>query len=234
MAHGSPVPRDWIDGCVRSHRRLEADLDGLTDEMARRPTLLPGWTVGHLLTHLARNADSHTGMVEAAAEGRIQMQYPGGYEQREAAIEAGHSRPAAELLTDVAQSNRRLEGAWDALPAQIWATGLGRRAVLTALPELVTLRWREAEIHRLDLGFDDPDWNTLDPAYLDVEWDGIVSRLPDRVPEGTTVLLVPGDRPSRSAGRGDEVQTLRDSPGTLLGWLFGRVKEPQWPELTHW
>ena len=29
----------------------------LSDSQAREPSLLPGWSRGHLLTHLARNAD---------------------------------------------------------------------------------------------------------------------------------------------------------------------------------
>jgi maleylpyruvate isomerase len=234
MTHRSPIPHAWIEGCTRSHRRLEEAIEGLTDQMARRPSLLPDWTVGHLLTHLARNADSHTGMAEAAAAGHVEMQYPGGYAQREADIEAGQGRPAAELVADVIESNRRLERAWNHLSEEVWTTGLGHRAVLAALPELVTLRWREAEIHRLDLGFQEPDWNTLDPDYLDIEWETMVSRLPDRVPEGMMLLLVPGDRPSRSAGRGTEVHTLLEKPGYLVGWLFGRVSGPDWPELTHW
>jgi maleylpyruvate isomerase len=203
--------------------------------MARQPSLLLGWTVGHLLTHVARNADSHSGMMEAAADGRVERQYPGGYEQREGDIEAGHAHPAAELIADVAAANRRLERAWEALTPEQWETGLGRRATaFTALPELVFLRWREIEIHRLDLGFVPPDWNTLDPDYLDLEWEAMMNRLPGRVPGGTALLLVPADRPSRATGSGDDVVTVRDTPGNLIGWLFGREKRPDRPELGPW
>ncbi len=234
MTDTSSVPRDWVAGCTRSHRRFEHAIEDLTDEMARRPSRLPGWTVGHLMTHVARNADSHSGMMEAAEEGRIEAQYPGGAEQREGDIEAGQERPASELIADVAAANRRLEQAWSALSREQWETGLGRRATLTALPELVFLRWREVEIHRLDLGFEDPDWNTLDPDYLNLEWETMVNRLPGRVPEGTALLLVPGDRPSRAAGSGDTVVVVRDTPGKLIGWLFGREKRPGLPELRQW
>jgi len=37
--------------------RLTADVCGLTDEQAREQSLLAGWSRGHVLTHLARNAD---------------------------------------------------------------------------------------------------------------------------------------------------------------------------------
>src|SRR5215472_17296509 len=37
--------------------RLLASAATLTDAAAREPSLLPGWTRGHVLTHVARNAD---------------------------------------------------------------------------------------------------------------------------------------------------------------------------------
>ena len=53
-----------------AHARLVAHLATLTDAQAAQPSLLPGWSIGHVLTHLARNADSHVGMLQAANEGR--------------------------------------------------------------------------------------------------------------------------------------------------------------------
>jgi len=87
---------------------LTVGLAGLTDGDARRPSLLPDWTIAHTLTHIARNADSHVLMLEAASGGEIGAQYPGGMEQRNADIEAGAGRSAAELVADVADSNSRL------------------------------------------------------------------------------------------------------------------------------
>ena len=37
--------------------RVLATADALTDTQAAAASRLPGWTRGHLLTHLARNAD---------------------------------------------------------------------------------------------------------------------------------------------------------------------------------
>ena len=65
------VPEHWIHGCTDAHRRLEAAAGLVTDEVARQPSTLDGWSVGHVLNHLARNADSHTGVFVAAARGEI-------------------------------------------------------------------------------------------------------------------------------------------------------------------
>ena len=47
------IPEVELAGCRASHRRLDEAIAGLTDEQARQPSRLPGWTVGHVLTHLA-------------------------------------------------------------------------------------------------------------------------------------------------------------------------------------
>lgn len=37
----------------------------VTDPIARKPSLLPGWTVGHVVTHLARNVEAMCRRVDA-------------------------------------------------------------------------------------------------------------------------------------------------------------------------
>src|SRR5438270_7920944 len=109
-----------ITGCQASHRRLAGTLGSLTDDAARAPSRLPGWTVGHVLTHLARNADSHVRILEAAGRGEAVEQYAGGYEQRAAGIEAGAGRPAVDLVDDVRRAAAALEQAWVAATPQAW------------------------------------------------------------------------------------------------------------------
>lgn len=231
---GSPIPRQRIEGATTAHRRLEESLKGLTDEMVRQPTPLPGWTVGHLLTHVARNADGLAGIVEAAQRGEVGVQYPGGAEQRNGDIEAGHARPAAELIADVRQANRRLEDAWQSTDEETWATAIGQRAAgPMSVADFVFLRWREVEVHRADLGFGG-GWETLDPAYVDGEWPTILAHLDARVPDDVTVILVPGDRPTSAFGRGERHVVVRDAPPLLLKWLFGRGGDSSWPELRPW
>ena len=84
-----------IAGAAGAHQRLLARLDARTDFDPRQPSLLPDWTVGHVLTHIARNADSMIRMLDGLD------QYEGGIEGRRADIEAGAGRPPDELIADV-------------------------------------------------------------------------------------------------------------------------------------
>ena len=42
-----------------AQQRFEAAIARFGDDRVRQPSLLPDWTVGHVLSHVARNADSH-------------------------------------------------------------------------------------------------------------------------------------------------------------------------------
>src|SRR3954471_3673737 len=75
-----------IAGATSAHQRLLATLDGLSDEQARSPSLLPNWSVGHVVTHLARNADSFVRLLSAAERGEVVDQYEGGAAGRGAAV----------------------------------------------------------------------------------------------------------------------------------------------------
>ena len=44
----------------RATARLLATARTLDDDAVRAPSPLPGWTRGHVLTHVARNADSRS------------------------------------------------------------------------------------------------------------------------------------------------------------------------------
>ncbi len=77
-----------LAGCRASHARLLDTVDGLDEAGVRAPSLLAGWTVGHVLTHLARNADSHTRMLGAALAGRSRR----AVRRREPGARRGHRR----------------------------------------------------------------------------------------------------------------------------------------------
>ena len=131
------IPSDDLAGAIAAHARLLESLAGFDDKEARAASNLPGWTRGHVVTHLARNADSFSGLIAAAARGELADQYPGGIRQRVDDIEAGADRSASELRADVARACRELEEAWATTTEEMWRTGAGRSLdVVVALDEL--------------------------------------------------------------------------------------------------
>ncbi|HEX2023492.1 MAG TPA: maleylpyruvate isomerase family mycothiol-dependent enzyme [Acidimicrobiales bacterium] len=195
-----------ITGCIAAHRRLDATIASIGDEDVARPSRLPGWTVGHVLTHLARNADSHVHMLEAAAAGRAVEQYPGGYEQRSGDIEAGATRSADQLRADVRRTSSALEATWKAaIPAAWSGHGLARGAEWPCR-WLPFHRWREVELHHVDLGL----------GYEAVDWpeEYVARELP-------LALATVAARVSVDARAG------------VLAWLVGRGGQPSM-ELSPW
>src|SRR5688500_9160925 len=92
--------------------RLTAVLAGLDDEAVRAPSGLPGWSRGHVLTHIAYFSEAMTRQVEEALAGRLVEMYDGGRPARDAAIEAGAGRSADELREHVRSATAALLDAW--------------------------------------------------------------------------------------------------------------------------
>lgn len=176
--------------CHGAHQRLFETIARIDDETARRASILPGWTVGHVLTHLARNADGHASRLEGALAGREVARYPGGDEQRDGDIESGAGRPARELITDVTESAARLEETWRRSAAEGWPNAnllAGDQWPTTDSP---LRRMREVEIHHydLDLGYQPAAWPE---AYVRWELESVLATVLDRLagPEQARVFL---------------------------------------------
>ena len=152
--------------------RADVVLAQMTDGEARQPSRLPGWTRGHIATHLARNADGNRNMIEGVLAGEERAMYPGGEAGREADIEAGAGRPAAELLADFRASARALDDAWNRVPDEAWdGTGVTLFAGSVPISTMVLSRCRELLVHLvdLDLGVSPADLPT-EYVELDREW----------------------------------------------------------------
>jgi len=79
--------------------RLSAVVDTVRDggpDAFTAPSLLPEWSIGHIVTHLARNADGFRNLLIWARTGAETPMYPS-EESRDRDIEAGARRSAAEL-----------------------------------------------------------------------------------------------------------------------------------------
>ena len=198
-----------VAACRDSQARLLQAIEGLDDATARRPSLLPDWSVGHVLTHVARNADSFVRMLGAAQRGESVEQYAGGYGQRAADIEAGAGRPARELVDDVRASAAALEATWAGMTDEAW-DGHGLNAGGRPWPcrQMPFHRWREVEIHHADLGlaYTYADWPE---DYVAVELPRMLVSLPDRMPNGENRRL-------------------------LLAWLVGRAGDLRGVSVDQW
>lgn len=138
MTRDERMLNEHVAGCAAAHQLLLGSLDGLTDAECREPSKLPNWSRGHVLTHLARNADSHVHLLIAAGNGEIADQYPGGIQARSQAIEDGSNRTSDELVSDVRTSIYSLEAQWAKATPTTWE-GEGRtaRGAVIAMSDLV-------------------------------------------------------------------------------------------------
>lgn len=208
-------PEDDIDHVIEAHERLLRTTKALTDEDVRMDSLLSSWSIGHVLTHLARNADSHVRRVEAAIRGEVADQYDKGSAGRDGEIEIGSVRPAEEMLEDLQRSCARTVQVWQDLPFDAWLAKskdtAGRQRFLFELP---ARRWQEVEVHLSDLGIG-PSWRDWSDAFVSCWLPATRDRMWDRL--------------SRQA---HEAQF--DDPREELAWLYGREKREGLPVIPPW
>jgi maleylpyruvate isomerase len=207
-----------------STARLLATAAGLSDADVSAPSRLTGWSRGHLLTHLSRNADSLVNLATWARTGVRTPQYPDPG-TRDAEIEAGAVRPAKEQLADLEESAARLAGALAAMPAEGWpATVGGMRPPGHPAWYVLVRRVREVEMHHVDLraGYECADWPEAfvrrDLHDAMVCWPHELSTVSEIVVEE----VKDGDKHHqvwRELGSGP---VLQGDAWALLGWLTGR------------
>jgi maleylpyruvate isomerase len=212
-----------------------------TDADVREPSLLPGWTRAHVLTHIARNADGISRTLSGALHGKIVARYPHGKAGRDADIEAGSSRGSTELLADVRESADRLDRLFGAVAdADGWELPTEDRSA----GAYALARWREVEIHRVDLGgaYTADEWPAEFVTYLLPE---LASDLADRASvalrieitaDGSTTTDLGGR--SWRIGSGDAVEVIGPD-WAVLAWLAGRPEAAKGalsaaPKISHW
>jgi maleylpyruvate isomerase len=203
-------------------QRLRRTATGISDQQAREPSLLPGWSRGHVLTHVARNSDSLRNLLIWARTGVVTPQYASPAE-RAHGIAAGAGRSAAELLADLDGSAAALAAVAASLKDADWAAevhglhGAGHPAWFTLWRRLT-----EVEIHHVDLdaGYGPDDWPE---AFAVTSLERVASNFAE--PAAPAALL-------RSTDSGDvlaigplgakPVCEIAGRARALLAWLTGR------------
>ncbi|MFE1991102.1 maleylpyruvate isomerase family mycothiol-dependent enzyme [Streptomyces parvulus] len=205
-AHDLASVRDATD-------RLLTAVGKLDNASVTESSRLPGWTRGHVLAHLARNADA---LVNVLA-GR--PMYVSG-EARDADIERDAPRPLDDQLADVRESAARFQ-ATGAAPADWSRTVELRNGVTDSASRVPFRRWIEVELHHVDLGIgyeleDLPaEFTARETGFLADRFTGHPDVPPTRLTDGTHAW-----RTGREADA-PEV-TVTGTPADLLGWLAGR------------
>lgn len=197
--------------------RLLSAAAELDNAAVAEPSRLAGWTRGHVLAHLARNADALVNVLR----GRPMYASP---EARHADIERDAPRPLDIQLTDVRESEARFEQAWVA-PAD-WSRAVELRDGVTDTADRVPFRrWIEVELHHVDLGIG-YELENLPEEFVEREIGFLAERFtghpdvpPTRVTDSTRAW---------STGREGAVLevTVRGPAPDLLGWLCGRRDKP--------
>jgi maleylpyruvate isomerase len=199
----------------------------LTDTDVRAPSLLPDWSRGHVLTHLARNADGGTRLLTWARTGVPAAEYPS-MAARAEEIEAGSGRTAEELLTDVRESAERFAAQYRQLPPEAWQrtvrwTGGQEHPAARAADSRLT----EVLIHHVDLdaGYTPAQWPT---DFVRFMLRLAVSALSKR--DGVPAMRLTASDTGTSYELGSTAAFTRDTPviaihgaqHSLSAWLTGR------------
>jgi maleylpyruvate isomerase len=150
------MPAEELAGAREATERLRALVDRTTDLFA--PSLLPGWSRAHVVAHLAGNARSHIHMLRGAQADRVLDQYPGGAAARESAIKELAQDPAA-AVDEFHRSAEDLAHAWRGT-ADWTAQGRPLHGGPVPVSQLIWARWREVEVHAVDLAadYEPTDW----------------------------------------------------------------------------
>jgi maleylpyruvate isomerase len=184
--------------CRAAHARLLETVAGIDETTLRGPSLLPDWTVGHVLGHLVGHAGSVVRRMTGVLEDRVADQYPGGPQGRADGIELLAVLPREELLDAVRSSSMDVDAIFDEVPDDAWErVSRSVSGKLVPAAKLPFSRLREVEVHHTDLGL----------GYPPAAWPAVIAErsLPDAL-----------------AGL-----PARTDPGALLAWAIGRGPAPE-------
>jgi maleylpyruvate isomerase len=209
---------DWVDA---GQRALEQHLAALDDAAVAGPSRLPGWTRGHVLTHLARNADALHNLLTWARTGTPTPMYPS-VEARNAGIEAGASRPVAEQRADLESTARRLmETARGMSPPEWQATVQSAQGRHIPASEIPWMRVRELWIHLADLDVG-PGFEVLPDAVARALVHDVGRWMDGRVEQRVELAGHPDARFGGSPG--EPAVRVHGTPQALAEWLVGRSR----------
>ncbi|MGW2632373.1 maleylpyruvate isomerase family mycothiol-dependent enzyme [Streptomyces chattanoogensis] len=240
-----------VDGrCRQRNRRpdrdrVQAHIAAATEDLltacralpgaaAREKCALPGWTRGHLLTHVARGADGLRRLLDWARTGVENPQYAS-HDARAGKIEAGAGRPWQDMVDDAERTADAFHEDLRTLPPHAWRAAVRPVTGERCTPErILVIRLREVVVHHVDLavGY---TFERAPGEAAGIVLDDVAGHYTGRAepPAFRLHLTDTGERRSFGAGGGPVVTATR---AAALGWLTGRAPAPSAgaPQLPPW
>lgn len=215
----SDSPLTGVDDVIDTTSRYLESLADLNDGDFRAHSILPGWTRGHVATHVARNADAMTGALNALINGTEPFMYSS-QGARDADVEAGAGRGAVDIITDSTTACQALVRALEALPSSLHDAPIPRLPggePFLSPRDMPATRRQEVIVHHTDLGvgFSPADWPTDFAVWL------VGRRHRDLADGGSMVLTATdsGDVWKFGPGAGPAISA---PAAELAWWLIGR------------
>ncbi|WP_426246352.1 maleylpyruvate isomerase family mycothiol-dependent enzyme [Nocardioides sp. LHG3406-4] len=136
-------------------------VDGLPDEAYAAPSLLPGWSRGHVVAHLALNAEGLAGVLNGLVTGEEVPMYASP-ESRDADIDELAEADPAALRARLLAATTDFADALERMTDEAWAHTVHRTPGGPTFPasQIPNKRLSEVEIHHADLdaGYDRTMW----------------------------------------------------------------------------
>ena len=204
-----------LAGIESAAEGIRTELAHLTDASVSEDSLLPGWTRGHVLAHVAGVCRGMARQLEYAERGELIELYDGGQEGRTQEIEEGAASSADEHRERTGAALDRALEAFRGLSPEGWERPITYRNGVVRDGGLAL--WRELVIHRTDLGTG-ASQHGWDEAFC----GHLLGFLAARVPEGMSFALHPPGRPDLLIGSGPDTVDVHGRLADILAWLAGR------------
>jgi maleylpyruvate isomerase len=210
------IPHQLLAAVEVAQHKLDCAVTRMDPTLLCNPSLVPGWSRGHIVAHLAANAESHFRRTKAAADGYMVDQYSGGGSGRDLEIETRSRHSAESLIQGVLLSGAALTEQWQSVHPGAWSARVKQlNGPDLELRDLPRRRWQEVAVHLvdLDIGETSADWpDDFVAPFLPRLRKSLLRRLPNGVRRPTAQL--------------DE--------RTELAWLYGRANPEGSPALLAW
>lgn len=189
----------------------------------RGPSRLPGWTRGHVVTHVARNAEGLGRLLTWARTGIETPMYPSA-RARDTAIEAGAGRPKSKQLDDLRDTGAAFAASAQELSPNQWDATVGTRHGPMPAARVAWARVRELWLHLVDLDAG-VEIDEMPDAIASMLVRDVAAWMHTRVPAEIQLQLPDG----QLLAFGPDATAVRPGTGPvsgpvqrLAGWLTGR------------